>query len=774
MKKRVRITKVPNYKSGGMHTGDQDNYGLYRGGGHLQDYLTGTEESDQEVKATEPKLSRQDAKIEAEKGEFRVLRDLSRITYIGGNKHSQGGTPIDAQPGDYIVSDYTVVHPALQQLTGFASDSKRKKDNTVAAILKKFVDHKDYNRLSQVIDQASRGMEVDPFTLRTAATRLPQYTDKIQTAMLVGELSKALEGKDYTIPQMAIPALQKFFPQPEPEQEQPMNEEEMMMMQQPMREGQPMMRYGGLPVFQTEGYYEIDGQRVKILDPQEVTPEEEEARRTARRNRSKAIYNRSTQNPDQEQVVVQDAAPETEEDLQARLIARRNRAAALRRQNQPADGDIPSWFKLWTESSTVAGRTTPTGQDSRFQGDPKSVYNRYRYWRDLAGREFADAKDFQRFVYSTIEKNNPDALKKMWEKYGMTKAGDFADGYFGARSADLMMTDVPPGTTTITTNPPGTTTITTNPPGTTTITTTPVLTTSTTTRPVGGDLNFVREQPTSKDWFTEDKMRAMYAMTLNPTAQFPMLNQVSLPQPETVMVEPYYAPITSQMNSARQSMEGSASPQMLRNFMSSAIGQGVDGVNNLTYQTAVNNADRQTNVRSAAAEMKAKEIMANAAARDTYMANVNKTIGEFNKESELYDAAKLKTIIEGMGNARKAEVWNNSFGRALGFSINPDYFMPGLQFSGGKNLFNSASGTGGTPDLDAVAAEYNTALSKFSGDKTAAMNWINLKFPQLRSKSTVTTNSAGDTDASSTFPGNITNAQQLMSLFPFLGSGSNK
>lgn len=239
MKRKVKITKVPNYANGG-HTGDQQNYGLYRGGGNLKDYMTGTEESsDENVRVYYPE-DKENANVEVEKGE--LIKDSQGIYKVGGKKHSQGGHKTNVEPGAYVFSDYITMHPSLQLAFGFEAASKKKKDNTIAALLNKKVDVKDYNRNVEVLRKAQLGEPVDQFELNTAMNRLPDYDKYISRAALAGELSKAMMGKDYEIPQLGIPALEEIQGEAsriESSAEQPMSE----------------MKYGGMMKMQ-------DGQTV--------------------------------------------------------------------------------------------------------------------------------------------------------------------------------------------------------------------------------------------------------------------------------------------------------------------------------------------------------------------------------------------------------------------------------------------------------------------------------------------------------------------------------
>ena len=116
-------------------------------------------------------------------------------------------------------------------------------------------------------------------------------------------------------------------------------------------------------------------------------------------------------------------------------------------------GGVPSWFKLWTKSNTLAGRTTPTGQNSVYNpanGNP--VYDDYNFWKSQnGGKDFAGPADYQKFVYNNVKKQDPSAITSMWDKYGSTAASmnknlkdctidgtcGFDDKLFGARTAQV-------------------------------------------------------------------------------------------------------------------------------------------------------------------------------------------------------------------------------------------------------------------------------------------------------------------------------------------------
>jgi hypothetical protein len=246
-KHKVKITKVPQYRSGGvtpgMSIGAQLNYGLYRGG-LLKTNLQGTEQAQDEVRTTYPKADYKNGgvpNIEVEgrgknkKGEKIIMPDMSAIYDFIGPTHENGGIPVNAQPNSYIMSDHITGTKDLQQGLGFTpASSNAKANHTWAKILDKKVPTKDYNRLSQILQMAATNKDVDPYELATAKNRFPGYQQYISRAILGNELSKASTGKDFSIPDMAMGEYQRMMGQ-EPNRQETSESE-------PMSEA----RYGGM------------------------------------------------------------------------------------------------------------------------------------------------------------------------------------------------------------------------------------------------------------------------------------------------------------------------------------------------------------------------------------------------------------------------------------------------------------------------------------------------------------------------------------------------
>ncbi len=418
---RIRITGTPGnnqFADGGRTVGDQMGYGLYRGQS-VRDfdafYKQDEDDYASNVKSTEHGVPRPLATIEAEDGEKAIAKDGMSILDIKGKKHSQGGTPMDAEPGSYIVSDFITAPKTMQAAMGFEVPSKKKKDNTWARVLDSKVKSKDYNKLSQILQAAAAGDPVDRFELAMAEAKMPVYQDYVSKAVLGNELSKMLQGKPYDIPEIAMPAMMKLFPEAAEQimmqqQNQIAQQQQMEQLSQFTGQQPPVAKWGmhikNLPEYKTRGLVDLDPDPLKDL---------------------------------------MDKYP---------------------------------WFKPFVEAKTEKGRVTRKGKKLSSLYDP-NVANQYQnldYWvKDAASKGVAinDISSLQRYIYIKLstDPTGQVAIQKMWEDYGPTlKSEDqnidnFADAFAGARTAFLLSqvpitTTLPPPQTTL---PPATLTTTVRP-----------------------------------------------------------------------------------------------------------------------------------------------------------------------------------------------------------------------------------------------------------------------------------------------------------------------
>lgn len=144
-----------------------------------------------DINASISPIEREDANLEAEKGEVVLKPDLSGIFHVRGKKHSQGGTPLNLDQGSFIFSDDPKLHINDHEKKmfefkkgGFVS----KRLNTPARIIKREVPLQKYNSSSDIIkNQDNRN---DKIAQNSAALMLGKYQEKIGQVAYVQEAKK--------------------------------------------------------------------------------------------------------------------------------------------------------------------------------------------------------------------------------------------------------------------------------------------------------------------------------------------------------------------------------------------------------------------------------------------------------------------------------------------------------------------------------------------------------------------------------------------------------
>ena len=148
-----------------------------------RDSYTDNDEITTSVKA----VPREDATIEAEKGEY--IFSEQGLYKIEGKKHSKGGTPLAARGGEFIFSAHKdmSIDPQLQKEAGLKKhSSKSLADNTPAKVLERNIDVKEYNRLKAIVDNPKS----DVVTKKTAQFMLEKMDSKIQVIAKLQEANK--------------------------------------------------------------------------------------------------------------------------------------------------------------------------------------------------------------------------------------------------------------------------------------------------------------------------------------------------------------------------------------------------------------------------------------------------------------------------------------------------------------------------------------------------------------------------------------------------------
>ena len=110
-------------------------------------------------------VPRDKANLEAEKGET-VLTDLDNdgaheLYNIGGNRHSEGGTPLSLPPQSFIFSDTAKMKFSTDELAELGLDSKKKQTPAWASKrfkLNKFIKNMDSEHSDKISDETSELM----------------------------------------------------------------------------------------------------------------------------------------------------------------------------------------------------------------------------------------------------------------------------------------------------------------------------------------------------------------------------------------------------------------------------------------------------------------------------------------------------------------------------------------------------------------------------------------------------------------------------------------
>lgn len=211
-------------------------------------------------------IPREEANLEAEKGETAVVNDGSPIPAhfkIGGKRHNQGGTPLNLPENSFVFSDtrgMLIKDPAL--LTYFGVPTKKnKKAYTPAEIAKKF----EINEYRKTLEDPN----TDNLQRRTAEMMIKK------NLLMLGALALAqesLKGFPQGVPVIAMPYLESkgispemFLPAEPTDNAQQMQEQDLMSEQgmAPQEQDFEMMEQ------------EVNPEEMAGMPPQEMAPSPE-------------------------------------------------------------------------------------------------------------------------------------------------------------------------------------------------------------------------------------------------------------------------------------------------------------------------------------------------------------------------------------------------------------------------------------------------------------------------------------------------------------------
>jgi len=352
-----------------------------------------------EVRQVIPETSRENANIEAEKGEtvYGDMDDDGAMEHmkIGGKRHTEGGTPLNVPEGSFIYSDtkkLTIKDPRILKEFGMAPS---KKGYTPAEIAKKY----DINKYKAIMEDPY----VDPIRKSTAQIMIKNFQAKLAKLALVQESMKGFPQGIPDVVRKTSPELAEALEQP---QEDEANQDEQTMEQGMSEMDQEQM-----------------GEQEDMESPSEDEMEGEE-------EQSPAYAYGGVFNDYVSQFQQGGGTQMTQAELQKKY----------------------PWYKPYTASATPQGHISPTGKSTLFDPSVPSQYNDVDKWVQQAQTEGTNINSIgglQRYIYRKLETEDPNAIQQMWKDYGHTaKSKDqniegFADEKAGARTAFALSRPIP-------------------------------------------------------------------------------------------------------------------------------------------------------------------------------------------------------------------------------------------------------------------------------------------------------------------------------------------
>jgi hypothetical protein len=431
MKRKVKINKLPK--------------GYMQEGGSVN-------------KTLQP-VPREEANLEAEKGEVALLKQGGEpMTYnIGGKRHSEGGTPLNLEPGSRIFSDTKKMKIKDKNIlaefgaTKPATPAKLAKKYNVndyqASLANPFADDIEKNTARMMIDKNEEKLD-NLFFVQEAKKGFPQGVpgqQMSQAGMMAkygAELPKAQEGA------RAGSSLA--------EREKKLQELEY---QRKMVSSNPNLTAVEKDKQMTElnRAIAIEAQYIGKMRQEPAAPqstEEDPATSSPTfqwtkpsQNFGDAMFGDPTANFPQTPVLPFDTTPyqvtppaSTEPSSAGSGSSNTSSTSSSNRDSQSRDPRMYGSIEAYEGSRA----NTPTGQSNRFD-----YGNQFfdRWATVIPGITEMTNKEAQRATYEYILKNNPEQAAEMWKAFGLTKAG-FADPELAAKykdgiiSGDLTLEDL--------------------------------------------------------------------------------------------------------------------------------------------------------------------------------------------------------------------------------------------------------------------------------------------------------------------------------------------
>jgi len=238
MKYRVKILKAPQQETEEMKYGGQQGFGLDIGSRRIYTDYT-PDPYVQGVSNNIEAVPREEANIEAEKGETALIpsKDGFRHFNIGGNRHVDGGTPLNVPQGTFIYSDTKKMRLGGPVLGMFGKSPNSKNKYTPAQLAKQY----DLNKYEAILNDPN----ADYIKKRTAQLMINSNKNKLAQLALVQEGKKGFPQGIPTVAQDYLAKLKAGITQ------SPTNDMADEADELGFASDQPEMAYGGLAMAET-------------------------------------------------------------------------------------------------------------------------------------------------------------------------------------------------------------------------------------------------------------------------------------------------------------------------------------------------------------------------------------------------------------------------------------------------------------------------------------------------------------------------------------------
>jgi len=230
MIKKVKVTRLPKIRKEGLGVNGNMIYPIYKPNMMAEPELA--------AQSTLQPVDREDANLEAEKGETAYVPDAQGLAAhykIGGKRHSEGGTPLNLPDDSFIFSDTNKMKIGGPAVQDFGKNPNKK--YTPADIAKQY----DINQYRAILADPS---VTDPIQRNTAEMMIANYNLKLGKLGLIQEAKK---GFPQGIPAMSLPYLMHAAIDPAqmlPIKGKPGTQEAESQDMSPESQNQPQGRYG--------------------------------------------------------------------------------------------------------------------------------------------------------------------------------------------------------------------------------------------------------------------------------------------------------------------------------------------------------------------------------------------------------------------------------------------------------------------------------------------------------------------------------------------------